>query len=426
MSHQLFSFSPQVPHSQTYSLAVDPCYRTATPKAGIHKEDDETIMASTTSQIGRLFKILTKSCPKLEKLWVSGLQPVSVLGAPTDLRPRLPRQKKSPSKTTMNGSSHGGVMKPLPPIPPVPGMNTAVGVSPSSSSSSSSSHSAVGSKEPVAVNNSQAPHSKIHSIQFVNCTILPQYLLTMILYSLPNLTALHLTQCWRGMPLRSEFLDSLVKICPGLKELTLHATQYHRDDVTPGDLLRFLRRLESSSTDDTTEGGAGALMMKSNYGGPSVCSSTAATTGSSTMSMSMSNSSSSSALATLPSSTSSMSSLHHPSSGGGGGGGGGNNGGGDMDQDHHDDDDDMSSLACVKPSALESISVWFTHQTLTLEIATELADRERHPRLKRVDFGSDSVYDQGETLIQWLHQQRPELAVCAWVRCGDTGDDRED
>jgi hypothetical protein len=54
-----------------------------------------------------------------------------------------------------------------------------------------------------------------------------------------------------------------------------------------------------------------------------------------------------------------------------------------------------------------------------------LANRARHPRLKRVEFGSEDVFDVGAGLIRQLGEQRKELSV-TWVSYGDTGDDRDD
>ncbi|KAF9366862.1 hypothetical protein BGX34_003962 [Mortierella sp. NVP85] len=416
----------------------DPSYRTVIPRAGIQETDEETIMASSTSQSGQLFKLLANSCPKLEKVWVSGFQPVSVLGAPTDLRPpaRLGGMQSSGLKSTTiqeadSQQKVGSSMSQLPPILPVPGMNTAVvSTFPPSMSAGLTSVS------------SQSLHSRIQSLQFVNCTLPPQYLVTMIQHSLPNLTVLHLTQCWYGQPIRAGFLDNLGKACPGLKELTLHSTQSHRGAVTSGDVLRLLKRLEAGTFDTTTQGGEGrggdladfplgALSRKS-YGAPSI-SSTAATTGTSTISNSYS--STSSALATLPSSVSSTSSLHSGSISSSIGGGGGpyyqshplaSSHSVNSYHDDQDNDDEMSYASHKPASALESISVWFPQSILDSEIIAELADKERHPKLKQVDFGSDDSFVQGLQLIRSLHQQRPELTTCAWIEYGPTWDDRED
>lgn len=456
-SQPWYSQSSHIEHSHTFSLAMDPSYRTMIPKAGIQETDEETIMASSASQSGRLFKLLANSCPKLEKVWVSGFQPVSVLGAPTDLRPRArldarhgiqssglkttTLQEAGSFKTTLEHSrptkehtaSASKIVTQLPPIPPVPGMNTAV----------ASTFLPSKTAGPMTAS-SQSLHSGIRSLQFVNCTLPPQYLIMMIQHSLPTLTALHLTQCWYGQPLQAGFLDTLGKTCPGLKELTLHATQSHRGAVTSGDVSKLLKRLEAGTSDTTTQGGdltdfpLGALARK-NYGTPSI-SSTAATTGSSST-MSNSYSSTSSALATLPSSVSSTSSLHFDNSSINSSTGGGIgpyyqsqllassqsvNGEQEQGHDDQDNDDDMSYSSLRRASALESISVWFPHSVLDSEIIAELADKERHPKLKRVNFGSDDSFAQGYQLMRSLHQQRPELSVCSWVEYGDTGEDRED
>ncbi|KAK3822891.1 MAG: hypothetical protein J3Q66DRAFT_330371 [Benniella sp.] len=439
MSQRLCPPSCSIEHSHTFSLMIDPSYRTAIPRAGIQEMDEETIMASSTSQSGQLFKLLANSCPKLEKVWVSGFQPVSVLGAPTDLRPRARSggMQSSGLKTTTiqeAGSQQkvGSSTAQLPPILPVPGMNTAVASTlPPSMSAGLTSLS------------SQSLHSRIQSLQFVNCTLPPQYLVTMIQHSLPNLTVLHLTQCWYGQPIRSGFLDNLGKACPGLKELTLHSTQSHRGVVTSGDMLKLLKRLEAGGTfDTTTQGGEGrggdladfplgALAGRS-YGAPSI-SSTAATTGTSTISNSYS--STSSALATLPSSVSSTSSLHSGSINSSMGGGGGPYyqsqllASSQSVNSYHDDqenDDEISYSSHKSASALESISVWFPQSILDSEIIAELADKERHPKLKQVDFGSDDSFAQGLQLIRSLHQQRSDLTMCAWIEYGPTWDDRED
>ncbi|KAG0001029.1 hypothetical protein BGZ65_003851 [Modicella reniformis] len=239
----------------------------------------------------------------------------------------------------------------------------------------------------TAAVSSRSVHSRIRSLQFVNCTVQPQYLLTMIQYSLPSLTALHLTQSWQGQPLHTGFLDSLSKICPGLRELTLHATQSHRGVVTSGDMLRLLQGLEASPTTTTIIGEQGGTDMLEfadfpletfrGYGTPSSISS------SSTMDQ------------------------------------------GQKSQDH-DDGLDLLSSSPRPASALESISVWFTHSILDEAIIDELADKNRHPNLKRVDFGSESSFDPGEELMHSLRQLRPELTVCVWVGHEDTGKDRED
>ncbi|KAF9213654.1 hypothetical protein BGZ59_005027 [Podila verticillata] len=59
----------------------------ANAAAGLQNEDDITFMAATASQSGIVLGLLANSCPKLEKVTFSGFHPISVLGAPTDLRP---------------------------------------------------------------------------------------------------------------------------------------------------------------------------------------------------------------------------------------------------------------------------------------------------------------------------------------------------
>ncbi|KAI1306470.1 hypothetical protein EDD11_004740 [Mortierella claussenii] len=504
-------------HSHTHSLSVDPYLLTTTPRAGLQETDDETIMASSTAQSGRLLGLLASSCPKLEKLWFSGFHPISVLGGPTDLRARPVKKMTSkerdlghstgckppvagadptilvPVPVVAKGNIVNAKMPPMPSVPnmntataisPVPGMNTAVasispalGTNTAISTSTSNTTSTVSSitGQPYAIGQQeqhqqqhqhQQQQSRIRSLQFVNCTLPPQYLLTMIQHSLPNLTALHLTQCWQGKPLQGQFLESLARTCPGLREITLHATQSHRGSVTSASVLKMLEGLEDAETQRTTEeealrgggggggggggsggGGAGGAGLSARLGSgsnsdnivgtlagfplgafggakhtaPSI-SSTAATVGSS--SMSTSNSSSSSALVTLPSSESS--SMDSTAT--------------DQQQHyHHQQPQNGIDAAQSNPtlslsldtssrmaSALEVISVWFTHSVLDQAITSELANRARHPRLKRVDFGSEDAFDIGEDCIQILQQQRPELTVCTWVGYSDTGDDRED
>ncbi|KAG0216960.1 hypothetical protein BGX33_011762 [Mortierella sp. NVP41] len=482
-------------HSHSHSLSLDPYNSSTNPRAGLQEADDETIMAASTSQSGMLFKLLSQSCPRLEKICFSGFHPVSVLGSSTDLRPR-PSLKHHLSTqlaeslvvkppvtadaifppTTIIGtlssspsaSTAGTVTMDvsLPPIPPVPGINASVPLSASTSPSIA-----------AASTNQQQIQSKIHSVQFVNCTLPPQYLLAMIQHSLPNLTSLALTQCWQGNPLTGSFLTSLAKISPGLKEITLHATQNHRDCVTSDNLLQMLQGLEGKSKDRDEEHlyygsstattgasrpqGIGASMAdfpldtfrKTSYttgGAPSV-SSVAATIGSSSFaSHSNSNSSSSSALVTLPALSSSSSSiadsfqspLASPSSSPSSYMANGSTshapvGNGflsaqapytshQQQQQQHQPTFYLGADETAKGgSDLESISVWFTHSTLDQLIAAELGNRARHPRLRRVEFGSEDAFDVGEDLIRRLGEQREELDV-TWVNFGDTGDDRDD
>lgn len=464
------ALGPNTCHTHSHSLRLDPYNRSMTPTAGLQEADDETIMASSTSQCGMLFKLLSQSCPKLEKIWFSGFHPVSVLGAPIDLRPRStqehrlstqlaetlavqpPVTSEAPFRPT---SSMGAIVSQcmlsakdpsLPPIPPVPGINAAVALPASTSP-----------KIVAAANSHPHPQSKIHSVQFVNCTLPPQYLLTMIQHSLPNLTELALTQCWQGNPLTGSFLSSVSKICPGLKDITLHATQNHRDSVTSENLLKLLQGLEGKpkEKDDghlyygptgrrqPPAAGAGASLAdfplgtfrKSSYTTTPSISSTAATIGSSShTSLTNSGSSSSSSsitgssLSTLPSPSSTASSYlandnitnqgslnsaylsTQPSSYH------------QQQPQHYYQDTDGST----RPgSDLESISVWVTHSTLDQAIVAELANRARHPRLKRVEFGSEDAFDMGADLIRQLGEQRKELSV-TWVSHGDTGDDRDD
>ncbi|KAG0370703.1 hypothetical protein BGZ54_004648 [Gamsiella multidivaricata] len=459
------------PHSHKNSLSLDPFNRTTTPRATLQEADDETIMASSSSQSGMLLSLLANSCPRLCKLWFSGFHPVSVLGAPMDLRPRPPKfdargffehERKIPqierekqkmethgldveppvaegsrADVLMAGKSKDWIdpaqLPPLPPIPPVPGINRAAAAAVPIVTNATRT---IIPPAPVVSHHIQ---SKIHSIQFVNCTLPPQYLLTMIQYSLPQLTSLHLTQCWQAQPLNAMFLSTLGKICPGLKEITLHATQSHRGLVGSKDVLFLLKSLEDPEADEmkgrrtyenTMVGSLADFPLgtfssgKHEYGraasaasslAPSISSITATVGSSSSVSPSNSSSGPLSALATLPSSASSNSDWNTSS--------GLNN----MD---HQYQQDLGSVAQETPprsaSALESISVWFTHSILDQAITAELASRERHPKLKRVDFGSESSFDVGAECIRQLSEQRPELIVCTWVGCGDTGDDRDD
>ncbi|KAF9152607.1 hypothetical protein BG015_005004 [Linnemannia schmuckeri] len=459
-------------HTHSHSLSLDPYNSSTTPRAGLQEADDETIMASSTSQSGMLFKLLSQSCSKLEKIWFSGFHPVSVLGAPTDLRPRPTKERCLPTQPPQSlvveppvttdaplqprphgrslSSNMSSVRDPsMPPVSPVPGINAAVALPASIS--------------PVIVAAAiNQPHvqSRIHSVQFVNCTLPPQYLLTMIQHSLPNLTRLALTQCWQGNPLTGTFLSSVSKICPGLKEITLHATQNHRDSVTSENLLQLLQGLEGKPKDrdeahlyhGTVSGhrqrlGAGASLAdfplgtfrkssSTTAGSARSISTTAATIGSSSFAShpNSNSSSSSSSIADLSLSPLSSPSLtaspylandvnnnhntpnhgpvsngnhptQHPSS----------------VTSYYQDTDGSAQPG----SDLESISVWFTHSTLDQSIATELANRARHPRLRRVEFGSEDAFDEGEDLIRQLREQRKELSV-TWVSYGDTGDDRDD
>ncbi|KAF9289714.1 Histone-Lysine N-Methyltransferase ash1l [Mortierella alpina] len=463
-------------HSHSHSLSLDPYNRTTTPTAGLQQEDDETIMASSTSQSGVMLSLLANSCPKLESIWFSGFHPVSVLGGPTDLRPKLPRFDlqsnyhaqfseeeppiiRPPSFLPPAPTNYAGVNNAqLPPVPPVPGANAAAaGCNAAINNNNNNNHDGISSPPNPAVS-MQVIQSGIRSLHFVNCTLPPQYLMTMIQHSLPNLTELHLTQCWQGNPLQGSLLNSLAKICPGLKTLTLHATQSHRGIVTSEHILRLLEGLEGGATCSSeaksssllgpgigrgsrTESGPGVgrggggggvggnvgsladfplgTFHKTSYTAASV-SSAGATIGSS--SISNSNSSSSSALVTLPSSTSSTSDLtasigadqhpsHHPD-------------GSHFDlqqqqqhqqQEYEQEQQDQASRSAPRSASnLESLSVWFTHSILNQAIAGELCDRERHPKLRYVEFGSEDAFDVGEDLVRTLGERRPELSA-HWV-----------
>ncbi|KAG0257245.1 hypothetical protein BG011_004067 [Mortierella polycephala] len=435
-------------HSHAHSLILDPFNRTMTPRAELQQADDETTMASSTSQTGMLLSLLANSCSKLERIWFSGFHPVFVLGSPTDLRPRPPKfdfklfqdqsQELYPSAQSMTGvqpplaaiADDRDTNARLPPLPHTPSINTASATTPVPPVPGMNLSAVTASNLPVPVSDTHAV-SKVQSIQFVNCTLSPQYLLTMIRHSLPNLKEIHLTQCWPNNPLQGPFLLSLSKTCPGLKAITLHGTQSHRGIVTSEHVLRMLQNLEGGSRCDSNDrfsrtGRQGIIrslaalplgtFSKSLYNAPSV-SSTGATAGGSSSS-SNSNSSSSSALVTLPSSMSSGSDMTNSST---------NHfyHGNTTEQQGQDSLDGSSSVVTLPPSDLEALSVWFTHSILDQAIVTELGNRDRHPRLQRVEFGSEEAFDVGENLIRELQQCRPGLDV-VWTNYGDTGDDRED
>ncbi|KAF9915157.1 hypothetical protein BX616_006781 [Lobosporangium transversale] len=472
-------------HTHVHTLSVDPYNLTTAPRAGLRATDDETIMASTTSQSGILFKLLAKSCPKLEKLWFSGFHPVSVLGAPTDLRSRpannfdaildydLGKLSSSPHMHVNGGAEHAGTSMAFvqPPIAatsnddghhtvPYAANSTCSTTTNPSTTSIHPSWTNTGSSAipplPTFTRSNICGQSMINILQFVDCTLPSQYLLTMIQHSLPNLTALHLTQCWPKGPINGSFLVSLAKICPGLRDITLHATQSHRAVVSSEHVLQMLKGLEDGQIRRTAEieasvlgpitsagyrpysrlngedasvgssagVNAGAVSLAefplgalsgSKYNTLSI-SSTAATA--SSLSMPSSNSSSSSALANLPSSTFPPAESKYN--------------GGDIRTDSQDQPVDiygslrsLDSLPQIA-SALESVSIWFTHSILDQAITDELANSERHPKLIRVVFGSEDTFDSGEECIKQLRQRRPELAICSWVGYGDAGEDNYD
>ncbi|KAF9198451.1 hypothetical protein BGZ49_000736 [Haplosporangium sp. Z 27] len=389
--------SSRLHHSHRQSLSIDPYNLTTAPSAVLQGEDEDTISVPTTSQSRNLLKLLAYSCPKLEKLWFSGFHPISVLGKPTDLRP---------STTRFDGNqvdrSYTGQASTMDFRPPVVGEAIETRSSGSEVNGEPSLNRTF-NVSPVPIASAQV-QSSIHSLQFVSCTVPPQYLLTMIQYSLPNLKTLSLTQCWQKNPLDESFLVSLAKICPGLRSISLHSTQSHKESVSSAQLLNLLQNMESrdgKKSQDGLEEGKGVekasitdfplgTFTSSKYRNstPSI-SSTAATIGSSSVSISSSNSSSSF-----------------------------------TQQQHQEMTSSHTTLSTA--SALESISVWFTHSILNEAITSELANRKRHPNLKYVDFGSEESYDIGEDCIRTLRQQRPELKVCTWVTYGDTCEDRDD
>ncbi|KAF9429657.1 hypothetical protein BGZ94_009934 [Podila epigama] len=425
-------------HSHVQSLALDPYNSGPGAMAGLHAEDDTTIMASSTSQSGLLLKLLASSCPKLEHISFSGFHPISVLGAPTDLKPRPQRFDLRSSQdeyaTPVRGSTPrppsllpmtavmpamvpspivGNTTAELPPIAPCPGLNHAVATVGSYESTSSSFGPATTVGPPV--------QSRITSIQCVNCTIPPQYLLTMIQHALPNLTEINLLQCWQGNPLHSSFLQSLSKINPGLKAISLHATQSHRGMVTSEDVLRLLKSLEGRG--GKNKGYSGGLSSLADFplgtfshSSYTTASSTAATHGSGGSGAGSSASSQSSSLSdmmplpSIPSTPSSSSLLtnhltDYP-----------------MQQQQNLGDD---AYVVRNPSDLESFKVAFTHSILDAAIVHELSNRRRHPKLRVVEFGSDDAFDAGIDLLKKLQSLRPEISA-QWIDYGDTGEDRED
>ncbi|KAG0305919.1 hypothetical protein BGZ98_003285 [Dissophora globulifera] len=420
-------------HSHRHSLSMDPYNRLPVGRAGIQRPDDETIMASTTSQSGKLLSLLANSCPKLESLWMSGFHPVSVLGAPTDLRPKMPRfdvkgfhEEKQQSLNEYRQRKEREQVDWTSSVPPLAAESDTNSSSASSVTTATTSTSTT--IPPAPIKGNHTPQSNIQTLQFVNCTLPPQYLLTMIQHSLPNLQSLHLTQCWQGNPLQKGFLDTLGKVSPALREITLHATQSHRSAVSSDDVFKWLRSLEEISEEEE-EGSAGLMadyplgtFSNTSYTmttAPSI-SSTTSTEGSSTMSTS--NLSSSSALATLSSSplATASSDTHH--------GGTSTLQQSAQQLQQQRQQHELSSIPTLarSASALEAISIWFTHSVLDQAITDELANRQRHPKLRRVEFGSEDAFDAGEDFIRSLLAQRPELEVCVWVGYGDTGEDRED
>lgn len=429
----LASQSSQVPGTRRrrLSLSLNSNNTNANAAAGLQDEDDVTFIAATASQSGILLGLLANSCPKLEKVSFSGFHPISVLGAPTDLRPKpqrfdlksyqdkgvIPIRDPTPrppsflsmttAEPTMATCSSGAE---LPPLPPIPGADRAAPHCPPT---------------PSNTHISSLTQSRIHSVQFVNCTLPPQYLLSMIQHSLPNLTEINLMQCWQGNPLQASFLQSLARICPGLKAISLHATQSHRGAITSEHILQLLRSLEGKDAKDERDkgfsGGSGLgghsltdfplrMLSHSSY---ITASSTSATYGSGSSNNSQSTSSSDMIPLPSNSATSSSSSFqtngmdpwqqqqqaqHYPPQEGGGAG---------------------------YPSDLESFKVTFTHSILDAEIVQELSDHSRHPKLTTVEFGSEDAFDVGMDLLQKLQLLRPEISA-RWIDYGDTGEDRED
>ncbi|KAG0046141.1 hypothetical protein BGZ83_008663 [Gryganskiella cystojenkinii] len=409
------------PHSHSQSLSLDPYNTTTAPRAGLEPTDDETIMASSTAQSGQLFQLLASSCPKLQKLWFSGFHPVSVLGAPTDLRPRPPkfdlksyqnqaRRKngsssepqapRPPSFLNLSTTGSSNATAQLPPVPPVPGMNTAASSSTSTTTAQPTAASITLSQPfSTTVQHTQHSQSGIYSIHFVNCTIPPQYLMAMAQHSLPNLTELHLTQCWQGNPLQGSFIRKLAKLCPGLRVIDFHATQSHRGLVRSGHILQLLQFLEgrekaSSGATSIADFPLGTFRGTSSSSGWSLSSGAARSTSSALVQQSNSNNS------------------HREDE--------------SEDIDDSSADEEPAQTSVVRqPSNLESVSIWFTHSILDQAIVAELANKTRHPKLKHVEFGSEDAFDVGEDLARSLREQRPEVNV-VWVNHADMGDDRDD
>lgn len=412
---------------------LNPNNADASAAAGLQDEDDVTFMAAAASQSGILLGLLANSCPKLERVSFSGFHPISVLGAPTDLRPKpqkfdlktyqdervipirdfIPRPSSLSPITTAEpkmATCYSGTE--LPPLPPIPGANKAAPHCPPTPTSNTHINS--------------LKQSRIHSVQFVNCTLPPQYLLTMIQHSLPNLTEINLMQCWQGKPLQASFLQSLAKICPGLKAISFHATQSHRRVITSEHILQLLRSLEGK---DAKEEGDRGLSGGSGLGGHSLAdfplgmfshsssitaSSTTATYGSG--SNNSSQTCSSSDMIPLPSisATSSLSSFQ-------------TNGMDPWQQQqqvqHYSSQEEGGGAGY--PSDLESFKVMFTHSILDAAIVQELSDHRRHPKLTTIEFGSEDSFDVGIDLVQKLQSLRPEISA-RWIDYGDTGEDRED
>lgn len=417
-------------HQRRLSLSASPNNTNVSATAELQDEDDVTFMAATTSQSGKLLSLVANSCPKLEKISFLGFHPISVLGAPTDLRPKPQRfdlkSYQDETVTPIRGSTprplsflsmstvapttatYCSSRAELPPLPRVPGVNMVM------------PHGPLTPKSNTYI--SSATQSQIHFIQFVNCTLPPQYLLTMIQHSLPNLTQINLMQCWPGKPLQASFLQTLAKISPGLKAISFHATQSHRDVITSEHILRLLRSLEGKDTknekDKGFSGGEHSLanfpLGAFNHSSYITASSTAATYGSGSSNSSQTIPS----LNMLPlpsvSSASSSSNLQtngmHPWQ---------------QQQQFQQYQPQEEEGSAGYPSDLESFKVIFTHSILDAAIVQELADRRRHPKLTTVEFGSEDVFDMGMDLVQRLLSLRPEISA-RWIDYSDTGEDRED
>ncbi|KAG0028919.1 hypothetical protein BGZ82_008207 [Podila clonocystis] len=402
------------------SVSVNPNNTNAGAIAILQDEDDVTFAAATTSQSGILLSLLANSCPKLEKISFSGFHPMSVLGAPTDLRPKPQRfdlkSYQDDSATPIRGSTPRPpsflsmttatpATATCPPLSLVPGVNTAVPHGPLTPT--------------LNTHISSLKQSPIHSIQFVNCTLPPQYLLAMIQHSLPNLIEINLMQCWPGNPLQANFLQTLAKISPGLKAISFHATQSHRGVVTSEHILRLLRSLEGKDAKNEKEkgfsGGEHSLadfpLEAVNHSSYTIASSTTTVYGSGSSNGSQTSSSPDMIPPPSISSASSSSSLQAN--------------GMDLWQQQQQFQQHQPQMEGGYPSDLESFKVTFTHSILDAAIMQELGDRKRHPKLTTVEFGSEDAFDVGIDLVQKLLSLRPEISA-RWIDYGDTGEDRED
>ncbi|KAF9156038.1 hypothetical protein DFQ26_009504 [Actinomortierella ambigua] len=445
----------------------------------LRQGDQEAMTASLASQSGLIFSLLANNCPKLERLHIMGFHPVAVLGSATDLRPLPPkfdldmyRDPLFPTSTSTRSTpsllSKG--VQPLMPLstPGSPQQSLQFPYTPApsvASTATTTSHSFVSATTnipPLPATTAQV-HCHVHSLQFVNCTVPPQYLLNMLQHALPDLTELSLMQCWRDAPLGGSFLALLARACPRLKSVSLHATQNHRGAVDSAQVLDFLQTLEDcpkmpSLSTLPASGQVDNFGIRGGVFHPA---------GNTTLQHEIE------AMAELPlgsyrgreedSGYSQSSSLsltattnhhhhhhhhhhhqHHQQPRHGSDVGVQESPGAGASLHSSARPLSMTTVAVMVteegqngveaedrrtnkkgPSALESLRMWFTHSILDQEIVRELADRTRHPRLKFVEFGSEDPFDVGEEMLAALRRDRPGIEV-SWVCHGDTGDDRED